>query len=122
MKILVVEDQPALRILIGGHLSERGFTVDEVSRADDAMAATAVSSYDAIILDLGLLDADGLELLARLAGKAPIKTPVLVVGARDGVEDRGRALDIKADDYLVTPIDPIELETRLRVLLRRPRH
>ncbi|KWV55240.1 hypothetical protein AS156_06140 [Bradyrhizobium macuxiense] len=122
MKILVVEDQPALRILIGGHLSERGFAVDEVSRADDAMAATAVSSYDAIILDLGLLDVGGLELFARLAGKAPQKTPVLVVGARDGVEDRGRALAVGADDYIVTPIDAIELEERLRVLLRRPRH
>ncbi|WP_043161865.1 response regulator, partial [Bradyrhizobium sp. Ai1a-2] len=122
MKVLVVEDQPALRILIGGHLSEHGFAVDEVSRAADAMAATAVSSYDAIILDLGLLDGDGLELLARLSRKAPIKTPVLVVGAPDDMENRGRAFDVGADDYIVKPIDPIELETRLRVLLHKPRH
>ncbi|WP_348637588.1 response regulator [Bradyrhizobium sp. ISRA443] len=63
MNVLIVEDQPTLRSLIGGHFSERGFAVDEVSRADDAVATTAVNSYDAIVLDLGLPDADGLKLL-----------------------------------------------------------
>ncbi len=108
-----------LQCLTSGHLSERGFTVDEVSGGDDATAATAVSSYDAIILDLGLPDANGLELLARLSRAASKWTPVIVVSARDGVEDRVRTLDAGADDYLVKPFDLIELDARLRALLRR---
>ncbi|WGR90812.1 response regulator transcription factor (plasmid) [Bradyrhizobium sp. ISRA443] len=121
MKVLVVEDHPAVRGLIGSYLSERGFAVDDVSTAGDAMASTAVNAYDAIVLDLGLPDVDGLELLGRIGRGRAERAAIIVVSARDSLEERVRALDAGADDYLVKPFDLIELEARLRAMLRRPR-
>lgn len=114
-RILLVEDNAALRDMLAAHLAERGMRVDAVSDGAAALSAAAGAAHDAVILDLGLPDMDGLEVLRALHG-----LPTLILTARDGVADRVRGLDAGADDYLVKPFDPAELEARLRALLRRP--
>jgi two-component system response regulator QseB len=121
MRVLLVEDHTALRDLISDHLCERGFAVDAVSRAEDALASTAAISYDAAIIDLGLPEMDGLELLTKMHAGTEDSVPTLVITARDSLSDRLRGLNTGADDYLVKPFDLGELEARLRALLRRPR-
>jgi two-component system response regulator QseB len=121
MRILLVEDHTTLRDLISDHLCERGFAVDAVSRAEDALAATAAISYDAAIIDLGLPEMDGLELLTKMHAGTEDSVPTLIITARDSLSDRLRGLNTGADDYLVKPFDLDELEARLRALLRRPR-
>ena len=120
MRILVVEDHPALREIIAGHLATRGFVVDAVATGQDARAAVSVASYDAVILDLGLPDVDGLDLLNEIRAQTRHQVPALIATARDALPDRLRGLDSGADDYLVKPFDLLELEARLRAILRRP--
>ena len=99
----------------------RGSVVDALMSAGDACEALAIGAYDVVILDLGLPDADGLDVLAsaRRGGK---NMPILVLTARDAVEDRVRGLDAGADDYLVKPFATTELVARTKALLRRPGH
>jgi two-component system, OmpR family, response regulator QseB len=120
MKILLVEDHRAMRQMIADHLAERGFAVDVVGRGEDALAAVAVASYDAVILDLGLPDLDGMDVLAAIRARTGTDFPALILTARDAVEDRVQGLNAGADDYLVKPFDLPELEARLRAVLRRP--
>ncbi len=101
--------------MLASHLTERGMAVWAVGTGEAALQAAGASAHDAVILDLGLPDMDGLDLLRGLHGM-----PVLILTARDGVESRVRGLDAGADDYLVKPFAPEELEARLRALLRRP--
>jgi len=121
MRVLLVEDHATLRDLISDHLCERGFAVDAVSRAEDALASTAAISYDAAIIDLGLPEMGGLELLTKMQAGTADGVPTLVITARDSLSDRLRGLNAGADDYLVKPFDLEEMEARLRALLRRPR-
>lgn len=109
-----------MRDMIAAHLRERGFAVDAVERAEDALAAAATARYDAVVLDLGLPDMDGLDLLRRLRSAASVDAPILIVTARDRVDDRVGGLDAGADDYILKPFDLVELEARLRAVLRRP--
>jgi two-component system response regulator QseB len=120
MKVLLVEDHAAMREMISDHLVERGFTVDAVGRAEDASAALAVVSYDALVLDLGLPDTDGMQLLRGVRAGTVRHLPTLIVTARDAVDDRTRGLNAGADDYIVKPFELAELEARLRAVLRRP--
>jgi two-component system, OmpR family, response regulator QseB len=120
LKILLIEDHAALREMVAGHLGARGFAVDEAASADEARAALAVTSYDALVLDLGLPDADGLKLLEEMRGRAGGAVPVIIATARDALDDRVRGLNAGADDYIIKPFDLIELEARLRAVLRRP--
>jgi two-component system response regulator QseB len=121
MRVLLLEDHTALREMIGDHLTQRGFAVDGFGRGDEASAAAAVAAYDAIILDLGLPDVDGMEVLATIrAVRAEGALPAVIVTARDAVDDRVRGLNAGADDYLVKPFALVELEARLRAVLRRP--
>jgi two-component system response regulator QseB len=120
MRVLLLEDHAALREMIGDHLAQRGFAVDAFVRGEEAIAAVAVASYDAIILDLGLPDVDGMEVLATIRARSQGALPAVIVTARDAIEDRVRGLNGGADDYLVKPFALDELEARLRAVLRRP--
>jgi DNA-binding response OmpR family regulator len=119
MRLLIVEDETRIAELVKTALARVGFAVDVVSLCADARAALAVTSYDAAIVDLGLPDGDGLGLLGELRTRGN-QTPVLVLTARDAVEDRVRGLDTGADDYLVKPFAMTELIARTKALLRRP--
>jgi DNA-binding response OmpR family regulator len=120
MKILLVEDHAPMRAMVADYLVERGFAVEAVGDGDQALAAAGVAAFDAVILDLGLPDIDGLKVLAALRRRLEDAPPALILTARDGVEDRIRGLNAGADDYLVKPFALPELEARLRAILRRP--
>ena len=102
MRILLIEDHRRLAQSIVDGLAGFGFRVDLFLTADEGVAAVATISYDAMILDLGLPDRDGLEVVRdlRAAGK---RIPVLILTARDGIDDRVEGLDRGADDYLLKP-------------------
>lgn len=120
MRILLLEDHRAVSDIVAGHLRTHGFEVDAVRRGDEALAASADARYDAIILDLGLPDMDGMDVLARLRRERGSDLPAIILSARDRVDDRIGGLDAGADDYIVKPFDLAELEARLRAVLRRP--
>lgn len=117
-RLLLVEDDPSLARGLAATLRVAGYAVDVVHDGESALAIAAEEPFALITLDLGLPDIDGLELLRRLR-KGGSKTPVLVLTARDALDDRIKGLDSGADDYLLKPFDPGELEARIRALLRR---
>jgi DNA-binding response OmpR family regulator len=119
MRLLIVEDETRIAELVKAGLARAGFAVDVVGLCADARAALSVTCYDAAVVDLGLPDGDGLDLLRELRNKGN-QTPVLVLTARDAVEDRVCGLDTGADDYLVKPFAMTELVARTKALLRRP--
>ncbi len=119
MRLLLVEDNRRLAETTKEGLEKESFTVDWFDTAGESEAALDTVSYDAIVLDLGLPDGDGLDLLKQLRGNGA-STPVLILTARDGVEDRVKGLDGGADDYLLKPFAMEELIARIRALLRRP--
>jgi len=119
VRLLVVEDESRIAEILRAALGRAGFAVDPVGLRADAEAALAVTSYDAVILDLGLPDGDGMGLLAQLR-RSGNQIPILVLTARDAVEDRVSGLDTGADDYLVKPFAMTELIARTKALLRRP--
>jgi len=118
MRVLLVEDYDTMRELIVDHLKERGFAVDAVGYGRDAIAAAEAVHLDAVILDLGLPDMDGMQVLHSLRGSHP-ELPVILLTARDGIDDRLSGLNNGADDYMVKPFNILELEARLRAVLRR---
>ena len=120
MRLLLVEDHQAMREMMSAHLRQAGFVTDAVGRGDDAIAAASIGLYDAVILDLGLPDLDGLAVLRHLRTGHRPDVPVLVLTARDAVGDRVSGLDAGADDYLLKPFDLAEFDARLRSVLRRP--
>jgi DNA-binding response OmpR family regulator len=119
MRLLLIEDNERFAGLLKRGLTAAGFVVDILGTAEEAAKALRAERFEIVILDLGLPDADGLELLAemRQAGDA---TPVLILTARGSVKDRVNGLGCGADDYLVKPFALEELVARLRALLRRP--
>jgi DNA-binding response OmpR family regulator len=119
VRLLVIEDEDRLSGILKSRLGDVGFTVDIAGSAADASAALEVINYDAAVLDLGLPDGDGLAVLAaaRQVGKA---LPILILTARDAVEDRVAGLNAGADDYLTKPFAMTELIARIKALLRRP--
>ena len=118
MRILVVEDDPLLGDGIKAGLSQAGFATDWVQDGMAGELALRTGSHAAVVLDLGLPRLAGLELLRRMRA-AGDKTPVLIVTARDAIEERVKGLDSGADDYVVKPFDLHELAARLRALIRR---
>lgn len=120
MRSLVVEDESRIVELVRAALGRAGFTVDAVETVAEARAAFALASYDVVVLDLGLPDGDGLELMSELNRQDGSRVPVLVLTARDAVEARVAGLNAGADDYLIKPFATAELVARARALLRRP--
>ncbi|MEX0903692.1 MAG: response regulator transcription factor [Pseudohongiellaceae bacterium] len=119
MRILIVEDETRLVEVVTENLQKSGFVVDAVTTGIQACNAMQTVSYDAVVLDLGLPDCNGIEVLCRIRDLG-FHVPVLILTARDAVEDRVNGLDSGADDYLVKPFATLELVSRLKALLRRP--
>jgi DNA-binding response OmpR family regulator len=118
MRALIVEDHATLRRAVGAAAREAGFAIDESGDGEDGLWHATSFTYDAIVLDIMLPKLDGLEVLRRLRS-AGSQAPVLLLTARDGVEDRVAGLDAGADDYLAKPFAMSELLARLRALARR---
>lgn len=118
MRLLLVEDHEALADAIGGALRRAGFAVDDAPSLYDAREALALAPYDLVLLDIGLPDGSGMELLAELREKGG--APVMVLTARGALGDRVEGLNLGADDYIVKPVEIPELVARCRAILRRP--
>lgn len=118
MKLLLVEDDAMLGSSMAKGLQLAGFAVDAVSRGEHALRALAEQLYDVILLDIGLPDMDGLEVLSRIRSQS-IGAPVILVTARGAVKDRVEGLNLGADDYLSKPFDLDELTARIHALARR---
>ncbi|AYO78388.1 response regulator [Sphingobium yanoikuyae] len=118
MRLLLVEDDERLARGIMASLEGAGFAVDILTSGEDALRLADQEPYSAIILDLGLPDLDGLEVLSRLRARGA-RTPIIILTARDMIDDRINGLDRGADDYMAKPFDPRELESRVRALVRR---
>ncbi len=119
MRLLIVEDEQRIVDVLKNGLENEGFVVDTVNTAANADYAINNFSYDAAIIDLGLPDGDGLSVL-RSARSHGVQLPILILTARDAVEDRVQGLDDGADDYLIKPFAIKELISRIKALLRRP--
>lgn len=117
MRILVVEDEPQLLQVVARAMREEGYAVDEATNGADALYKASTWDYDAILLDIMLPVLDGWAVLREL--RKTKKTPVLMLTARDGIDDRVQGLDNGADDYMVKPFDLKELNARLRAVIRR---
>ncbi|PJX22224.1 two-component system response regulator [Advenella sp. S44] len=121
MKLLIIEDHEQLRSLLTEHMQSRGFVVDSVDSGGMAQALINSTYYDAMILDLGLPDMDGLQLLLNL--RSNLRSPsCIVLTARDALESKIDVLNAGADDYVLKPVDVTELEARIRAVLRRAGH
>ena len=118
MRVLVVEDEEKLAALIRQGLEQRGLAVDVADAGEEALWRAGSTAYDAIVLDVMLPGIDGFEVCRRLR-EDEVWTPILMLTARDAVEDRVEGLDGGADDYLTKPFAFPELEARLRALARR---
>lgn len=119
--LLLVEDHKALSEAVGAYLESSGFMMDYAFDGLVAMHLAATEQYDAIILDIMLPGVDGMEVCRRLRQDARLATPVLMLTARDQLDDKLQGFSCGADDYLVKPFDMPELEARLHALIRRRR-
>ena len=119
MRLLIAEDDDKLRDVLTRGLTQAGYTVDAVSRGDEADASLRREGYDVAVIDWRMPGRDGIEVVESLRARG-VSVPVLMLTARDTPPDRIRGLDAGCDDYLVKPFDFDELLARLRALLRRP--
>lgn len=118
MRLMLVEDDERLARGMAASLQAAGFAVDVFATGEEAVNVAPQEPYGAIILDLGLPDMDGLDVLGRLRSRG-VATPVIILTARGMIEDRIAGLDRGADDYMAKPFHPRELESRVRALIRR---
>src|SRR6185437_5798528 len=118
MRILVVEDDSVLAAALTRALNQSAYAVDLVADGAAANDALATTTYDLVVLDIALPKVDGLAVLRRLRDRR-VQTPVLILTARDELDDRVLGLDSGADDYMTKPFDLPEFEARVRALIRR---
>lgn len=118
MRVLVVEDEQRIADFVQKGLTESGYAVDIAADGDDALAWTDIVDYDVIVLDVMLPKRDGIDVCRTLRTRG-VGVPILMLTARDAIDDRVRGLDSGADDYLVKPFAFAELLARLRALTRR---
>ncbi len=119
MRVLIVEDNPDIVANLYGFLEPKGYVLDCAANGYAGLALAAQNSYDAVILDISLPGLNGLEVCARLRGELNRKIPVLMLTARDTLQDKVAGFDSGADDYLVKPFALVELDIRLKALVRR---
>src|SRR6185312_10519815 len=118
MRVLIVEDEAKMAGLLRKGLKQEGIAADHAAKGEDALWMAGATEYDAIVLDLMLPGIDGFEVCRRLRAEG-VWAPILMLTARDAVEDRVTGLDQGADDYLTKPFSYAELLARLRALVRR---
>ena len=118
MRLLLVEDEPEIQSFLQQPLADAGFEVDAAKDGRTAIQLTSENKYDVLIVDLGLPDQDGIDLILELR-RSGISSPVLILSARRSVDDRVKGLEQGGDDYLTKPFAVAELLARLRNLLRR---
>jgi DNA-binding response OmpR family regulator len=121
MRVLIIEDNPDIAANLGDYLEDHGHTVDFAGDGVTGLHLAVVNSFDAIVLDLALPGMDGLEVCRKLRSEAGKDTPVLMLTARDRLEDKLAGFETGADDYLVKPFELQEVEARLKVLSSRGR-
>jgi len=119
MRILIVEDHPDILANLYGFLEPKGHVLDAARNGYAALALASENDYDVIVLDIGLPGLNGLELCQKLRGELALATPVLMLTARDSLSDKVAGFDSGADDYLVKPFSLVELDVRLKALVRR---
>lgn len=117
IRILIVDDEKAIRRTLKVSLASRGYIVLEAATGSEALEKSVSSHADVIILDLGLPDIDGIDVICEIRKRA--KTPIIILSVRDDVADKVAALDAGADDYLTKPFSITELHARLKAVLRR---
>ena len=118
MRVLLVEDDPMIGNAVHGALNDASWAADWVKDGNSALTALRTQHYDLVLLDLGLPGRDGLEVLRSIRSQ-PTTLPVLIVTARDALDDRIAGLDAGADDYILKPFEISELLARMRAVLRR---
>lgn len=118
MRVLIIEDDKELSLVMKKGLEKYGFTIDIANEGETGEEKAYVNSYDTILLDLNLPDKDGLEILNDLRNN-DILSPIIIVTARNEVEQRAKGLDLGADDYIIKPFDFIELRARIQAVIRR---
>lgn len=118
MKILIIEDEQELREAMADSLRQEQFVVETAADFDSALEKTGVYRYDCILLDIGLPGGSGLDLLQELKGQE-LQSSVIIVSARDSLDDKVSGLNLGADDYLTKPFHTAELHARVRSVLRR---
>lgn len=119
MKVLLIEDDPLIAQAVKSSLIDDAYVVETATNGTDALSLIALQEYGFILLDLGLPGIDGMTVLKALRGSPKKETPVIIMTARDGLNDRLEGLDAGADDYLVKPFHMSELLARMRAVLRR---
>ncbi|HIU73127.1 MAG TPA: response regulator transcription factor [Candidatus Aphodousia faecipullorum] len=119
MKVLLIEDDPLIAQAVKSSLIDDAYVVETATNGTDALSLIALQEYGFILLDLGLPGIDGMTVLKSLRGSPKKETPVIIMTARDGLNDRLEGLDAGADDYLVKPFHMSELLARMRAVLRR---
>ncbi|OCA89913.1 MULTISPECIES: response regulator transcription factor [unclassified Bacillus (in: firmicutes)] len=118
MRILIVEDEQDLQNVLANRLKVENYSVDACGNGSDALDYISMASYDLIVLDIMIPEVNGLEVLQHIREEGN-RTPVLLLTAKDTIEDRVKGLDLGADDYLIKPFAFDELLARIRVLMRR---
>lgn len=118
MRVLVIEDNKELSYNIKGSLENEGIAVDVANNGTDGEEKSFINNYDVILLDLNLPDKEGIKILEFFRANK-LNTPVIIVTARDGVNELAKCLDLGADDYIIKPFQIIELRARIHAVIRR---